>query len=559
MMGGVYVGLEDKKIQDYKKKIFFLYCLYIDNTKKNTMGVHKRLLDMAPVEMKTEGSNEKSSIFSGPASKSFHHPLNTIILNTAPVQRTVMTAPRDAHKRSLKLPKKFSWKGKKGIGKPADQKQCGSCWAVATAGLFSDIVAIHYDMEESPNLSSTYLLSCESQLQCSGGIPSEALLAIRQYGIVGSDCIDYSWCERNKVCNGSALRHFSAEQSYYNSKIPPCGRCKQPIHDFLHHDVEYHGEDSLPICTRDELREMRNRVSCYNKGGKVAKYFGKNVHSVFAENESQLVHAGYDVREHLMRMGPVMGAYFVLTNFIHAKNFDATHGIYLENYPYLNNHGDRVEKGPSTMPFLNNETGYAESGGHAVAIMGWGRDYVDAINPETQKPYGIIRYWVVRNSWGGTWNGDGYFKMAMYPHNKVSQFDMGIKDPSGSWTGGMHLIDFGRKEMVPVDSVVQFNLDEKDEQDIALPTTSLTGTGEGTGDGTGEGTGDGTGEGTGDGTGEGTGDGTGEGTVKDNRSVREEGKEGCKREKNTPNIYVYVLLTALAMVVIFLSFMLYKK
>ena len=51
-------------------------------------------------------------------------------------------------------------------------------------------------------------------------------------------------------------------------------------------------------------------------------------------------------------------------------------------------------------------------GGHAVVIVGWGPDY-----------------WVVRNSWGTSWNGDGYWKY---------NWNAGLEDsgtfPPTSWT-----------------------------------------------------------------------------------------------------------------------------
>ena len=38
---------------------------------------------------------------------------------------------------------------------------------------------------------------------------------------------------------------------------------------------------------------------------------------------------------------------------------------------------------------------------HSVAIVGWGRDFVNRID-----------YWIVKNSWGTTWGEQGYFQLA---------------------------------------------------------------------------------------------------------------------------------------------------
>lgn len=39
-------------------------------------------------------------------------------------------------------------------------------------------------------------------------------------------------------------------------------------------------------------------------------------------------------------------------------------------------------------------------GGHAITLVGWG------LGETSKKPY-----WLVRNSWGPAWNGDGYFRI----------------------------------------------------------------------------------------------------------------------------------------------------
>ena len=55
-------------------------------------------------------------------------------------------------------------------------------------------------------------------------------------------------------------------------------------------------------------------------------------------------------------------------------------------------------------------------GGHAVVIVGWG----------TQNGKG---YWIVRNSWGTTWNGDGYWNFLWNSGLENSQIS-----PAASWT-----------------------------------------------------------------------------------------------------------------------------
>src|SRR5579872_4276829 len=82
-----------------------------------------------------------------------------------------------------------------------DQSRCGSCWAIATAGMFSDRVSIAL-VTRNINFSATELLSCVSKrrnlkintqnkirrvaissLECCGGFPVDACAHIEDYGI----------------------------------------------------------------------------------------------------------------------------------------------------------------------------------------------------------------------------------------------------------------------------------------------------------------------------------------------------------------------------------------
>ena len=220
---------------------------------------------------------------------------------------------------------------------------------------------------------------------------------------------------------------------------------------------------------------MSKRVKCYEKDGQVRKYYGKNIFAVFAENDNQVEDARYDCQEHIMENGPTLGAYFVLSNMIDARSYTQTSNIYLENFPY-----DTHDGKPSS---LNKDTSIKTKfeivGGHAVAVIGWGETNVNAINPDTRKPYGLVKYWIVRNSWGTEWHNGGYFNMAMYPHNKFSQFDMGIQtgeDRQGKpiWMGGMSLIEYDRDVLVPVDSAIKFMTDKYDTLPITLPIRHTT-------------------------------------------------------------------------------------
>jgi len=103
-------------------------------------------------------------------------------------------------------------------------------------------------------------------------------------------------------------------------------------------------------------------------------------------------------------------------------------GIYLETGVY--------DKGK--LHFDNDQLNTKKyfKGSHAVAIIGWGLEKnVIVDNSGTKKD---IPYWYCRNSWTNKWGDEGYFKMAMYPHNKIVQFDktITINTPQSKKQGG---------------------------------------------------------------------------------------------------------------------------
>ena len=78
------------------------------------------------------------------------------------------------------------------------------------------------------------------------------------------------------------------------------------------------------------------------------------------------------------------------------------------------------------------------AGLHAISIVGWG--VAKNIQYDNDK-VGDVPYWHCRNSWGKKWgNAGGYFKMAMYPFNKIAQFDKQVMTEIGGPVGSMILI-----------------------------------------------------------------------------------------------------------------------
>jgi hypothetical protein len=91
-----------------------------------------------------------------------------------------------------------------------------------------------------------------------------------------------------------------------------------------------------------------------------------------------------------------------------------------------------------------------------VCVIGWGSGKVhnslisnSDLNSKDLSGFTEVPYWVVRNSWSTEWGENGYFKMAMFPFNTVSQFDsyVNVRTDQGTGSAGGFVIfepDFKR-------------------------------------------------------------------------------------------------------------------
>lgn len=268
-------------------------------------------------------------------------------------------------------------RAKQNIMPPDNQYLCGSCWAISTAGVIGDAFVVAGLVSWRPEISTTWALSCYSQGKCNGGSPVRLLQDIANgSGIPSKRCLDYSFCAKNEKCNGNSVQHFTAENM--SSLVPrECG-------------CYYGGEGSLH----------------YNY------FINKDIKTLAINQGATTVeNIRLAIRKHILLHGPVLTGFFVMRNFSSGHFTKVNGGVYLERANY-------VPGKPLT--FSDAEvSGQNYRGSHAVAIIGWG--VAKNILYDNNKR-GDVPYWYCRNSWGSSWGEDGYFKMAMYPINKVAQF-----------------------------------------------------------------------------------------------------------------------------------------
>lgn len=302
------------------------------------------------------------------------------------------------------------------ISKPTNQFKCGSCWAISVAACISDAYVIA-GMTFNPDISTTYALINYPQHGCNGGNPLKLLNDIKKAGIASKKCIDYRWCSTNPRCNGSGMDHWNAKADL-NKLIPS------------------------PELTK----------SCD------VLYFIEDVSLILADDDTVVAQKQDMVKNHILTYGPVVAGYIVFNNFIDGSftKVSANRGIYFEKYS-------------NGIWSTLNTTADTFKGGHAVAVVGWG------VEPQPISIEGIpvsnVPFWICRNSWGTQWGNDGYFKIAMYPYNKKSQFIQYVsmwKDGRIQRLGGVLTLKVNQTTVPRTTTEVTIQSSSFDEDDFIL-------------------------------------------------------------------------------------------
>ncbi len=292
-----------------------------------------------------------------------------------------------------------SLKKKKLIGPVLNQHMCGSCWAQAVAGAFSDCLVVGEAVQWSPHVSPTFCMARYPQNMCGGGSPARLALDLEHYGAADQSCLDQSWCDFNQACNTTnAANHFKRLNVNQLSSLIPKG-------------------------------------GCYKGGEKLYYYLDKGTDMFALTDQLNLEDFRRLVKYHILDFGPVIGGYVVLRNFLDGSFTKVNQGVYFDRADYHGSLGSRLT-------FSDKQTDPDQvSGLHAVVIVGWG--VAKGVQYDNDK-VGDVPFWYVRNSWGTRWGSQGYFKIAMYPYNRVAQFDkvvrVNLKNGTSAQLGGLIFI-----------------------------------------------------------------------------------------------------------------------
>jgi hypothetical protein len=285
----------------------------------------------------------------------------------------------------VEIPKRFTWNdGKTDISKVFTQYNCGCCWIIAATQTINDSVVCNslIQVKKNPGIDPTNLLVCFKSMKngkCKGGNSLDALQYVEKNGIEFKG-LNYDWCSKNKKCYKPSPPGPVTPMFVLNNSIPK----KCPKKKFIKFYVQNIKQFIVSYKERNNKKKIKN---CIER-----------------------------VKEHILNNGPVVAGYMVYTNFLKG-NFlreGNSHAIYFDKYDY-----ERDKYSKDTFPI---------QGPHSVSIVGWGYDdNVDGkFFGEKDGTKHTVEYWIVRNSWGTKWGIEGYFRIAMYPYNKDSQFEVSL-------------------------------------------------------------------------------------------------------------------------------------
>lgn len=300
------------------------------------------------------------------------------------------------------LPESFSWNNVTSVRtikqwnvtrvpilSPPSQYACGACWAFAITSALADRYTIAEQRPTPLELSPSFVLACIPQRSgCNGGFPADGGRFLETEGTVEARCYDYSWCTSDAQCmhaNGAAVSEDLSKL------VPACGAAS---------------------CAHS----CRGSACAHSGTTRRYRALPGSTQALVDQRSIQL-----DILQH----GPVAAVCRIYGGFVagsmskavypQADGWARTRGVYVhvtgrDIYGY----------GKIDCLGANQNATDCFMGNHAMVIVGWG---VERDVPNFFDPRGApldLPYWVVRNSWGTTWNGDGYCKIAM------SNADLGI-------------------------------------------------------------------------------------------------------------------------------------
>jgi len=299
-----------------------------------------------------------------------------------------------------------------------DQGNCGACWAFATADCLAIRLAIATYGHHMPRLSPAQMVFCnlgsetEAELalgRARQGIPydytpaklraseralqkeqvaevgcqGETLIAAWQYafrfGLTEEGCVPYT----GGYVYGTDLRSFNnsddlpACSDILGSSYDMCPTTGKPAQRHRCNSYyyvpgtpqHYHNPDSLDAEGAPDTAIGMDTTGIQEETTLADVYSNRELIGIGPTEEGG---TEKDIRREIYHWGPVTTGFTIHNDF---QEWDGK-GVYTWDHTS------------------------AETGGHAVVIVGWGKEEDTGLD-----------YWLVRNSWGPSWGDNGYFKI----------------------------------------------------------------------------------------------------------------------------------------------------
>ena len=270
-----------------------------------------------------------------------------------------------------KIPESWDWRKMGGDcieDGSRNQGECGCCWAMATVSALGDRYALKNKLQ-SPFFSAIHAVMClnpdikpNKQCQCGGSI-FLALCNIQKYGTRLESCWPFGIIHSNGVYDAPACPNF-LNDCCFNC----CGG------------------------TNSQLAKINVKLKSNTKP--VALGFWNHTTSKKDLDPLTTITA---IQRDIYNNGPIPTSFMVPSKWPQwFKKNSGTNNIFIP------------------------EAGDSQDGGHAVVLVGWGRDNQDRL------------YWILRNSWGilnGKGSGFCYMLASYDPKNNRTQI------PKELWTG----------------------------------------------------------------------------------------------------------------------------
>jgi len=253
------------------------------------------------------------------------------------------------------VPASWDWREKATLTTVQDQGACGCCWAFSSAQMLTDRTRIAA-RKQDPTGTQIPLVSVEAIKDCA----TVALASVYDQYVAG--------------CGECAVGGMTSEGCEY---LELYGAPSSEVLPYSQQTYEGHDVGTCASATGSKRYSAKygstSRV-CLGANGDAP---ASSVEQVQAKLSTETIAANVlNMQKNIMLYGPLGVVITAYHDLVSADFSDADYpdGVYRPN----------VSSGID--------------GGHALNVVGWGT-----------APGGTL-FWWVRNSWGATWNGNGYYK-----------------------------------------------------------------------------------------------------------------------------------------------------